>query len=101
MSDPNYAESIAKAKSAIADVEAKASVVLPAALDIMETAKSLATSREVDITSILTGDPITDRSLMEAADVQAAIGRTIDWSQVPDAAFSVAWSLLKVAIAFA
>lgn len=95
MSD--VATTIAKAKAVIATTEAATPIVLGAALDLIEAGKALAVKQGVDIRSIVTGDPFTDRALMEAADVQAAIGRTIDWSGVPDAAFRVAGALLTVA----
>ncbi len=95
MSD-ELAEGIADAKAVLTTVEAATPVVMAAALDIIETGKALATERGVDIRSIITGDEFTDRALFEAADVQAAIGRTIDWSGVPSAAFEVAGALLSV-----
>ena len=96
MSD-ELAEGIAKAKGVLATVETATPLVMAAALDIIETGKALATERGVDIREIVTGDGFTDRALFEAADVQAAIGRTIDWSGVPEAAFRVAGALLSVA----
>jgi myo-inositol catabolism protein IolC len=96
MSDERLAEGIAEAKEVLTTVEAATPVVMGAALDIIEAGKALATEREVDISEIITRDPFTDRALMEAADVEAAIGRTIDWSGVPDAAFEVAGALLSV-----
>jgi hypothetical protein len=95
------AETIAKAKETVADAEEKTSVVVSAALDIIELGKSLATKEGKDISDILTGDPIADRAYLEAADVQAEIGRTFDWSAVPDVAFRVAGAVLSVAAAFA
>ena len=90
------ADGIVKAKGVLATVANATPVVMGAALDIIEVGKALATEREVDISAIITRDPFADRALMEAADVQAAIGRTIDWSGVPDAAFEVAGALLSV-----
>ncbi len=95
MSD--VATTIAKAKAVLATTEAATPVVLAAALDIIEVGKALAVDQDVDIRNIITGDDMTDRALLEAADVQAAIGRTIDWSGVPDAAFRVAGALLSLA----
>lgn len=95
MSDLSHG--IVKAKEILATTEAATPVVLSAALDIIEASKALATNGDVDIREILTGDEFTDRALMEAADVQAAIGRTIDWASVPDIAFRVAGALLSVA----
>lgn len=94
MSD--LATGIAKAKETLATVENATPVVMGAALDIIEVGKALATEQGVDIRQILTGDEFTDRALLEAADVQAAIGRTIDWSGVPSAAFKVAGALLSL-----
>ena len=95
MSD--LSDGIAKTKEILATTEAVTPLVMGAALDIIEAGKALATDGGVDIREILTGDPFTDRALMEAADVQAAIGRTIDWASVPDIAFRVAGALLSVA----
>ena len=95
MSD--LADTIAKAKAVIATAEAATPVVMTAALDILEAGKSLGVTRGVNISEILTGDAFTDRSLLAAADVQAEIGRSIDWSEVPDAAFRVAGAFLSLA----
>lgn len=89
-------DGIAEVKAVLTTVEAATPVVIGAALDIIEVGKALATEREVDISDIITRDPFTDRALMEAADVEAAIGRTIDWSGVPEVAFEVAGALLSV-----
>lgn len=91
------AEGIAEVKTVLTTVEAATPVVLGAALDIIEVGKALATEKDVDIRDILTFDEFTDRALLEAADVEAAIGRTIDWSGVPSAAFKVAGALLSLA----
>lgn len=92
------ADGIAKVKTVLTTVENATPAVMGAALDIIEAGKALAVKKDVDIKEILTGDPFTDRALMEAADVQAEIGRTIDWSGVPDAAFEVAGALLSVLV---
>ncbi len=88
---------IAEAKDVLAKIENATPVVMAAALDIIEVSQALATEGGVDIRQILTGDTFTDRALLEAADVQSAIGRSIDWSGVPSAAFEVAGALLSVA----
>ncbi len=90
-------KAIAGARAVLTTAEVATPVVMGAALDILELGKSLATRRGVDIRKILTGDPFTDRALLEAADVQAAIGRAIDWSKVPSAAFKVAGTILSLA----
>lgn len=98
MSD--LATGIDKAKAVLGAAEFATPVVMNAALDIIEVSKALATDRGVDIRAILTGDEFTDRAFLEAADVQAAIGRTIDWSGVPSAAFEVAGTLLSLLTLF-
>lgn len=95
------ATTIAKAKAVLTTAEALSGATVVAALDIIELAGALAKEQDVDIRTILTGDTITDRALLEAADVQAAIGRTFDWSAVPDVAFRVAGTVLSLAAAFA
>ena len=92
------ADGITKFKKVLATAENATPLVMGAALDIIEAGKALAVERGVDIKSIITGDEFTDRALFEAADVQAAIGRTIDWSGVPGAAFSVARALLSLGL---
>jgi len=94
MSD--LATTIADAKAVLATAEAATPVVWGAALDVIEAGKGIATTQGVDIRSILTGDPFTDRALLETADVQAAIGRSVDWSAVPDVAFRVAGAVLSL-----
>ena len=90
------AEIIAKAKAVLATTEAATPLVIGAALDIIELGGALAKKQDVDIRAMVTGDPFTDRTLMEAADVQAEIGRTFDWSSVPDVAFRVAGAVLTL-----
>lgn len=90
------ADKIAKIKAVLTTVEAATPVVMGAALDIIEVGKALAVEKGVDIREILPNDEFAARALLEAADVQAAIGRTIDWSGVPSAAFRVAGALLAL-----
>ena len=47
-----------------------------AAKVVYEKAASLAEEKEVDIREILTGDPVADRALLEAAGVEAEIEAT-------------------------
>ena len=90
------ADKIAKIKTVLTTVEAATPAVMGAALDIIEVGKALAVEQDVDIREILPNDEFAARALLEAADVQAAIGRTIDWSGVPSAAFRVAGALLTL-----
>ncbi len=97
-----YAETVAKAKSVLATTEAVTPVVMAAALDIVELIGTLSEKGDVDLDDVLTDDDlVANRAYLEAANVQAEIGRTIDWANVPEQSFRVASTLLGLASLFA
>ena len=69
-----------------------------AARIVFEKASDLAEEKGVDIRKILTGDPVADRALMEAAGVEAEI-KALGFSL--EAALDLAGALLKLSVAVA
>ena len=69
-----------------------------AARIVFEKASDLAEKKGVDIREILTGDPVADRALMEAAGVEAEIEAT---GFSLETALDLAGALLKLGVAVA
>ena len=69
----------------------------PAVGDILTVVARLKRERNVDVKDILNGDPIHDRSVIAGAALEAELTSATDWGDVASKAFTVAWSILKVA----
>lgn len=92
-----YAEAILKAAEALGKGVALKEAVDPAVADILGVVARLKRDENIDVTDLLTGDPIHDRAVIAGAALEGELTAAVDWSAVAGQAFTVAWSVLTAA----
>lgn len=92
-----YAEAVLKAAEALGKGVAIKEAVDPAVADILGIIGRLKREQNIDVTAILNGDPIHDRTILAGAALEGELTAATDWSAVADQVFRVAWSVLTAA----
>lgn len=68
----------------------------PVVRDIVTVASRVAKETQVDVSDILTADPVFNRTMIAGAALEAEMNAVTDWSKVGDEAFEIAKGVLKV-----
>lgn len=96
-----FAEAVEAALAGMGKAELVRAAVEPAVAELVTAAAELAKSRDVDVTALLNGDPVHDRTVLAGAALQGELQSSLDWDAIPAAVFSSAWTVLRAASAVA